>query len=66
MSKILFNRIQCKQCKEIIESNSVHECIFCKCGAVGVDGGKEYLRRIGSIEDIEELSVWINADSMHN
>ena len=29
---------------------------FCKCGAVAVDGGFDYLRRCGNLEDIEELS----------
>ena len=27
------------------------------CGAVAVDGGKDYLKRIGSEEDYEELSI---------
>ena len=29
----------------------------CSCGAVAVDGGKDYLKRIGSEEDYEELSI---------
>lgn len=29
---------------------------FCKCGAVAVDGGFDYLRRCGNLENIEELS----------
>jgi hypothetical protein len=56
--QIIKNSVRCKRCLEIIESTLVHDCTFCRCGAVGVDGGHEYLRRIGSIEDIEELSVW--------
>ena len=32
----------------------------CKCGAVAVDGGKDYLRRRGSREYWEELSKYCN------
>jgi hypothetical protein len=31
---------------------------ICACGKVGVDGGKEYLKRIGSADDYEELSEY--------
>ena len=55
MKKIIRNRIKCKKCGEIIESMSRHDFKFCKCGAVAVDGGKDYLRRIGSKDDYEEL-----------
>lgn len=55
--RIVKNCIRCKQCLERIESTHVHEFIMCACGKVGVDGGHEYLRRLGSLEDYEELSV---------
>ncbi len=55
--KIICNKIQCRKCKDIIESKTVHDFKFCKCGAVAVDGGKDYLRRLGYPEDIIELSV---------
>ena len=55
MKKIVRNRIKCKKCGEIIESTSRHDFKFCKCGAVAVDGGKDYLRRVGSKDDYEEL-----------
>ena len=54
--KILVNKIQCKKCKDIIESKHVHDFKWCSCGAVAVDGGLEYLRRVGNLEDIIELS----------
>ena len=54
---IIRNVIRCKKCGDIIESKSVHDFKFCKCGAVAVDGGKDYLRRCGSLDDFEELSV---------
>lgn len=53
---IFVNRIRCNKCGDIIESTSVHDFKFCKCGAVAVDGGHDYLRRCGNREDWEELS----------
>ena len=45
MVKILVNKIKCKKCNEVIESVHGHDFKSCKCGAVAVDGGKNYLRR---------------------
>ena len=56
MNKIIVNKIKCKKCGDIIESTYRHDFKFCKCGAVAVDGGKDYLRRLGYEEDYEELS----------
>lgn len=56
MEKITVNKIRCKKCGDVIESVSVHDFKFCKCGAVAVDGGHEYLRRCGNLEDFEDLS----------
>ena len=56
MNKIIVNKIKCKKCGDIIESIYRHDFKYCKCGAVAVDGGKEYLRRLGFKDDYEELS----------
>ena len=58
--KILVNKIQCKKCKDIIESKHVHDFKWCICKSIAVDGGLEYLRRVGSLEDIIELSEFEN------
>jgi len=57
---IIRNRIRCRRCGDIIESTYTHEFVRCSCGAVAVDGGREYLRRLGEIEDMEELSECSN------
>ena len=57
MEKILVNKIKCKKCEDVIESTSLYDFKYCKCGAVAVDGGHDYLRRIGNREDWKELSV---------
>ena len=58
MRKILVNKIRCKKCGDVIESVSVHDFKFCKCETVAVDGGHDYLRRLGNLEDWEELSEY--------
>jgi len=48
-------KLQCNKCKDIIESKSVHDFVRCKCRAIFVDGGDEYCRYGGEIEDIKFL-----------
>ena len=55
--KIIHNRARCKVCNSTIESKSVHDFVACPCGAIFVDGGRDYLRRgFRNEEDFEELS----------
>lgn len=56
IDRIKTNKIKCNKCGDIIESTSVHDFKWCSCGAVAVDGGHEYLRRLGNEEDFEDLS----------
>ena len=56
MQQIITNKIRCKKCGDVIESEYTHDFKMCKCGAVGVDGGHAYLRRQGNPDDWEELS----------
>ena len=59
IEKIRTNKIKCKKCGDIIESIDVHDFKWWSCGTVAVDGGREYLRRVGNKEDFEELSHFI-------
>lgn len=56
MQKIISNKIKCKKCGDVIESKHVHDFKLCKCGSCAVDGGKDYLRRLGNPDNWEELS----------
>ena len=56
--KIISNKVQCILCKDIIESTHRHDFKWCSCGKVAVDGGKEYLKRVGHIENCIELSEY--------
>lgn len=53
----LGNKIQCKYCKDIIESKKCHDLKRCSCGKVAVDGGTEYMRIIGNKDDYIDLSM---------
>ena len=53
---IVKNAIKCKKCGEIIESTYRHNFVTCKCGACSVDGGHDYLRRVGNPDDWEDVS----------
>src|SRR3990167_9384214 len=55
--KILVNKARCKKCGDVIESKHVHDFVTCKCGAISVDCGKDYLRRVGNRTDFEEFSI---------
>ena len=43
--KIIKNRARCKNCGDIIESNYRNDIKSCRCGAITVDGGHDYIRR---------------------
>lgn len=53
---VTLNKAQCKKCGDIIESKHRHDFVWCKCGAIAVDGGKAYLRRVGELDEMIELS----------
>lgn len=59
IEQIRTNKIKCRKCGDIIESINVQDFNWCSCGAVAVDGGREYLRRVGNENDFEELSHFI-------
>lgn len=55
--KIIRNAVRCLLCNDVIESKHVHDFVTCTCGNISVDGGHDYLRRVGHIENTEDLSV---------
>ena len=48
------NKIKCLACGDVIESKYRHDFVDCSCGGCSVDGGKDYLRRLG--DNYKELS----------
>lgn len=53
---IIRNSARCRKCGEEIESRHRHDFRQCKCGAIFVDGGRDYIRRGGVLSDIEDTS----------
>ena len=51
-------KIKCLKCNDIIESLSVHDFKYCKCGACSIDGGNQYTRGGGDFEYIH----WVYDD----
>ena len=51
------NAIQCIICDDVIESKHRHDFKWCSCGSCAVDGGKDYMRRLGDPSNWIELSV---------
>lgn len=45
---IVENAIKCTICNDRIVSEHRHDFKYCTCGAVAVDGGSSYLRRLGT------------------
>ena len=60
--QLLVNGAFCTRCEDEIYSVSVHDFKMCKCGAIGVDGGLEYERRIGHSKDYISLSMYLGDD----
>ena len=56
--RLIHNRIKCLKCGDIIESTYRHDFVRCSCGACFVDGGHDYMRVGGDINDWENLSEW--------
>lgn len=56
MEQKIKNKIKCKKCGDILESKTRHDFRYCSCGSVAVDGGQDYMRRVGQLDLIEELN----------
>ena len=55
--------IKCKKCNHIIWSRHRHDYRSCKCGAVAIDGGRDYTKVNGNQEDYETHSIVIPKDA---
>jgi len=58
--RIIKNSVKCNLCSDIIVSEDAYDFKSCKCGAVSVDGGNDYLKRTykNSPDDYTELSEY--------
>ncbi len=54
MQVIVRNSVKCLLCNDEIESTHRHDFVYCSCGNIAVDGGKDYLKRCG--KDVIKLT----------
>lgn len=68
--KISFNRARCRKCGTFLESKTVHDFQTCACGAISIDGGREYIRQLAVdwnlFEDLTEYEELINPNTTCN
>ena len=55
--RIIRNSIRCRKCGDDLVSEHRHDFRWCNCGAVAVDGGTAYLKRVGEPSLIEDTSI---------
>lgn len=56
---ILSNQVRCKKCGDEPFSAHRHDFKYCKCETIAVDGGMDYLRRVGDMSQAIEMSIEI-------
>lgn len=59
---ILSNQVICNKCGDSPYSCHVHDFKYCKCGAIAVDGGMDYLKRAGAIKEFQDISIVMDDD----
>jgi|TARA_Y100000310_G_C20704127_1_gene833252 hypothetical protein len=66
MSKrIIQNEVFCYECETNIFSRHRHDFVTCKCGNISVDGGMDYLRRVGGEKPYAEWSMSMDEDVLN-
>jgi hypothetical protein len=49
-------KIRCKKCGDVIQSKHRHDMVWCKCGAIAIDGGDDYCKITGKLDDFDFVS----------
>jgi len=65
---IVQNAVSCNSCGDMIVSKHRHDFVTCTCGAISVDGGQAYLRRVGGNLEKEAFAdySWSLPDELYN
>ena len=61
---IIQNAVTCLGCGDFIVSKHRHDFVTCTCGAISVDGGQSYLRRVGDFTNAVDES-WSLPDELY-
>jgi hypothetical protein len=62
---IVENVVTCMKCDDFIVSKHRNDFVTCSCGTISVDGGQEYLKRYGDLEQYLDLS-WEIPEEVYN
>jgi len=62
--QIVLNQVMCNKCHDVITSEYRHDFVKCSCGNISVDGGNDYLRRVGNVDEYTEKSAYMGADGV--
>lgn len=54
---MVVSAIRCKLCGDVVYSRARHDFRECTCGSSFIDGGREYLRYGGSVEEIVQIDL---------
>lgn len=54
MAALLRSQLECPKCHDLISSIHRHDFRTCKCGALSIDGGRDYLR-VSATEEVMAL-----------
>jgi len=57
---IISNQVICNNCGDAPFSSHVHDFKWCGCGAIAVDGGRDYLKRLGNLTGYKDISISID------
>ena len=61
---IVQNAVTCLNCGDFIYSAHRHHYNQCTCGSIAVDGGQDYLRRVGALDACVDMS-WSLPDDLY-
>lgn len=61
---IISNQAQCLLCGDAPVSKHWHDYVPCLCEAMAVDGGQEFIRRVGKLPDIRDLSIIVPVETV--
>ena len=57
--KLIKNQWKCLYCGDVIESKHQHHFISCKCGESSCDGGTSYIRLVGDLDTMQDMSEYV-------
>lgn len=64
-TQIISNQVKCLKCCDTPFSKHRHDYQTCSCGSIAVDGGCDYLRRVGDMSAYEDQSLRVRKNFLN-